>query len=253
MTQSTWEAGVPHNELRWPSSLPKDKFLEPLSQSNVLVEMDAARFMAEVRTRALWWIPQMGHDILKVNEALKTVSEYRIAARTRKYPRDSQLDINEAERRLEHRLGQMIIEGQKEGIFHSAHDSKNRSKISVREYLGFTHTGTQGELREIGKLTQGELEDLLEKARQTGELSRRAVLRLCRGEVVLPNRSKFNAGRRRIDSNKVIQSLAEDLEAATSGLAELVVPEDLDLEIKIETKAVIWAAIARITEEMGRW
>jgi hypothetical protein len=225
--------------------------LEPLAVSNVLVEMDTPRFMAEIRTRALWWIPQMGYDILKVNEAVALTAQYRMAARTRRYPRECQLDVNEAERRLEHRLGVLILEGQEEGIFGSEHNSAN--KVSVKEYLGFKHTTTAAGLRVIGRLSQGELEELLVHAREQGDLSRMNVLRICRGEVKQSDRSAFNVRRRRIDSNKVIQSLADDLEAAASGLSELVVPEDIDVEVKRACKETIWQAITTITQEMSKW
>lgn len=252
MTSSTWGAAAPSNDLGWPSGLPRQEFIQPLSSANVLVEMDTARFMAEVRTRALWWLPQMGDDVERVYKALLLISEYRIAARLRKYSRDAQLDINEAERRFEHRTGALIIKGQEEGIFRRGKGSV-KGKLSVQEFLGIGRRSTVNDLTTIGHLTPSELDEVLLTARTAGDLGRSAVQRLIKGEVLTSDRSVFNTGRRRIDSNKAIQSLADDLTNVTSGLEDLVNPAELDPAIARECKEAIWAAITKITQEMSNW
>lgn len=251
MTSPTWDPKADSRELQWPSNLSREEFLEPLSKANVLVEMDSSRFMAEVRTRALWWIPQMGHEILRVNMALKLLTEYRIAARSRKYPKAAQFDINEAERRMEHRLGQLIIEGQEEGIFPSGKGS-TAGKVTVHTFLGMKSRSQVVDIRDVGRLSQGDLEEAILRLRVAGDLGRNALLRIVRGQELKSDRSEFNARRRRTDSNRILTSFTEDLEAVTAGL-EYIDPDDLDQATKVESKEAIWRAITKITEEMGRW
>lgn len=252
MTSAPYGAAAPSNDLGWPSGLPREEFIQPLSAANVLVEMDTARFMAEVQARALWWLPQMGDDLERVYKTLTLISEYRAAARARKYSKEAQLDINEAERRFEHRAGALIIKGQEEGVFRSGKGSV-KDKLSIQEFLNIGHRSTVSDLTLIGRLTPSELDETLLTARAAGDLGRMAVTRLIKGEVLTSDRSKFNTGRRRVDSNRAIQSLASDLTDITTGLDDLVNPEDLDPKIRQACKEEIWTAITKITQEMMNW
>lgn len=252
MTSAPWGAAAPSNDLGWPSGLPRQEFIQPLSVANVLVEMDTARFMAEVLSRALWWLPQMGDDVERTYKVLLLISEYRIAARHRQYPKEAQLDINEAERRFEHRVGSLIIKGQEDGVFRQGKGSV-KGKLSVQEFLGIKQRSTVSDLMIVGRPDQADFEEILLKARAAGDLGRNAVTRLIKGEVLTSDRSSYNTGRRRIDSNRAIQSLAADLTDITTGLDDLVNPEDLDPKIRQACKEEIWTAITKITQEMMNW
>ena len=53
---------------------------------------------------------------------------------------EAQLDINEAERRFEHRVGVLIIKGQDEGVFRKGRVFA-KGKLSVGEFLGIGSSG----------------------------------------------------------------------------------------------------------------
>jgi hypothetical protein len=158
-------------------------------------------------------------------------------------------DAEEMRRRVEHRVGTLIIEGQEAGKYASPQHMNGQSLIEV---LGVRSHNEVTTLRSYGRIGFPDFEAALELGRAEGSLSLAHVKRLASGEELQTSRSEWNYGRRRVDSNRIIRALANELEAACSGL-ELVNRSDLDPEERDECVKSIRASIRRIGNEMRKW
>lgn len=233
----------------WPTDLPSEVFLLAVDEAPSLAT-DPAGYLAAALVRAKVWIPAQ-EDILKVYAALKIATGYEDNAMAN-FTRPGRLDAQEIRRRAEHRLGQMIIDGQEAGIFRRQSDGNRSPKLALKEFLGVSDHGEVNALRNPGRPSVEDFEAALELARAEGNLTRAAVTRIIKAEELTSERDPWNYGRRIIDSNKIVSALADQMEAAISGL-DLVDRKALDPVRTEESKQTVRNAIAVIQKEMRKW
>lgn len=232
----------------WPQSLAEEVFLLPVHDSPSL-GYDPSGFMACALSRAKWWLAQCD-DILHAYSALGISVDYLAEVKRRGYNKSVLLDAEEMRRRCEHKLGRMIIDGQEAGVFNTA---SNEKAISLMELLGLgKRYAALNRLRNPGRVLPPDFEAALVLAREEGILTLANVTRLVKNEDIESDRSEWQYRKRRIDSNKVISTLADQLDALRSGL-DLVIPEDLDEQTKLEALESISDSLAFMKKEMKKW
>ncbi len=236
----------------WPDSLPEDTLLLPVADSPSF-EADPQGFMACALLRAKWWIMNT-EDMKAIYAAWVTQSNYTMVLSRPGLSRTfAHQASGEMERLLERRLGILIERGISEGtIYSKAHlhapavytaVGSQRNKITkVQQYW-----------KAMGEASIEDFEAAIELAREEGVVSRAAVIRFLTGEDRRSEeRSNWNAGKRRHDSNRMIQALADDMLSATAGI-ELIEASDLDVLTKLECMESIRGSIRKIQGRMKLW
>lgn len=232
----------------WPDSQSEEVFLPPVEEAKSMAT-DPNGFMACALSRAKWWLPRCG-DLLAAYDALQLSGEYFTEVKRRGYSKPVLLDAEEIVRRAEHRLGTIIIDGQDAGIFTSPN---NLNGISLVEILGLGKRYARvNALRNPGRISRMDFEVAVELARGEGIMTKANITRLVDNEELTSDRSEWQRGKRRVDSNKIISTLADQLDALRSGL-NLVDPRDLDDATKLEAIESISDSLAFMKKEMKKW
>lgn len=239
--------GPSSTEPRWLRDLPYEVFLPPVGEATALLEWPEG-FLSLALKRAKWWFKSQT-DIKIVRGALNLAKEYDAAARENA-SKFGVLDATEILRRAEHRLGQMIIDGQEAGVFTKRNDTLG--KIALKDFFGLDSRSAINALRDPGKPSTDDFEAAVELGRADWNLSLANVTRLVKGLDLETDRSEWNYGKRRVDSNKIITALADQLDADISGL-DLVDRMALDPVLTEESKQSIRKSIAVIQKEMKKW
>lgn len=221
------------------------------------LEADPVAYMAVVLNRAKEWLSE-AQSIDSVRDTKAIAVGYESVIREKELAFDAQLSATEIVRRCERRIGELVRAGQKEGAI--LRRGQTVAKLDPVDALD--HPRSVREFFPDGSIEQThayamadapveQFEQAITTAREEGNLSRANVVRKVKGEVKPVGRSEFQAGRRRIDGNRVLSALAQDLDAAATGL-DLMVADEIDQELIDELVPSIRASIATINRHIRR-
>lgn len=202
--------------------------------------------------RAKWWVARKDLDIVTAHEGFLLAMAYAEECKRRRYEMSVQLDALEVKHRLHYCVGSMILLGQQARVFGSRLYPKG---LSITDILGLRDHGAVNRLREPAiDTSSADFDAALQLGRNEGDLTMAHVLRILRGEErpVSQDRSEYNRGKRHLDSNKIMEALADELEATLSGI-DLVVSSELDPERKKACKDSIRKSLRSIMKEVSKW
>jgi hypothetical protein len=234
----------------WPGAMADNQFLVPVEYALSLDE-DPEGFMATALARAKWWVSR-GEDLTAVHDAYRITAAYLSYCSKRQFSQTVLLDAEEIIRRAEYRIEVLVSIGQDQGIIRS---KEVQTGIPIQDIIGIKGRDLLTNLRKHGRLSEVSTENFeaaIALARDAKNMSRAKLLRIITGTEQTKERDEWNYGRRRIDSNKIVSKLADQMEALTGGL-DLVEPSSLDPGLKEEAKETIRSSIAFIQKEMKKW
>jgi hypothetical protein len=224
--------------------------------ADVSLDSSPSEYMAVVLNRAKGWLAE-AQSIDEVRETKAIAVGYESVIREKELAFDAQLAATEIVRRCERRIGQLVREGQERGEIRTRGDDTRtdlvRDKDEVKSARGFfQHSDEMSHSYAMAGAPDEQFESALDEAKAEGNLSRANVVRKVKGEQPkTPERSEWHRNRRHIDSNRILDSLATELDAATAGL-ELMQPEDLDPEVLDHAIPLIKQSIATINRHVRR-
>jgi hypothetical protein len=229
--------------------------LEPAP--GVSLETNPVEYMAVALDRAKDWLAE-AQSIEDVRETKAIAVGYESVIREKELALDAQLSATEIVRRCERRIGELVRKGQENREF--TKQGQTRKSVHLRgDEEPSTPVGTvydndqqRTDSYVLADAPDEQFEDALSEARDEGNLSRANVVRKVKGGKPKPaERSEWHRKRRRIDSNRILRTLAEQLDAATAGL-DLMDPQDLDRDLASECVESIDRSIRTIRTHLRR-
>jgi hypothetical protein len=221
------------------------------------LEADPVEYMSVVLNRAKGWLTEAA-SIEDVRHEKAIAVGYESVIREKELAFDAQLSATEIVRRCERRIGELVREGQERGeIRKRGEGGGDRNFVSADTKVSPADVFTSGHMEQVHSYAMADapaeqFEQAVTEAREEGNLSRANVVRKVKGEPVpAPKRSEWHNNRRKIDSNRILTALAQELDGATSGL-ELMEREALDPEIVAECIASIKRSLADINRHLRR-
>jgi hypothetical protein len=223
------------------------------------LEADPVAYMAVVLNRAKGWLGE-AQSIDVVREAKAIAVGYESVIREKELAFDAQLSATEIVRRCERRIGELVREGQRAGSIatrgvnryvleahgdallspHDAAGIDRNSRTTLRDYYAAADATGEDFERAVGE------------AREEGNLSRANVVRKVKDEKPKqPERSEWHRKRPHIDSNRILRTLADDLDAACTGL-DLIDADTLDANLANECVASIRRSLSIINSHVRR-
>lgn len=219
----------------------------------VALAADPVEYMAVVLHRAKGWLSE-AQSIDEVRNTKAVAVGYESVIREKELAFDAQLSATEIVRRCERRIGELVREGQREGTV------RVRGQREDLPRTGDLHSPTGIAGMGVNELTDSyvvadtpveQFEQAMADARNEGNLSRANVVRKVKGEQPKAERSEWHRKTRRIDSNRILSTLAQELDAATAGL-ELMQPEDIDPALAVECIGSIRRSLSVINQHLRR-
>jgi hypothetical protein len=231
--------------------------LVPVSESGAL-EADPVEYMALALNRAKGWLSE-ATSIEEVRHEKAIAVGYESVIREKELAFDAQLAATEIVRRCERRIGELVRAGQREGTVLTRGQTLRRlDPVGVRD-LGRPH-----ELMGVGLASDAvsdtyvmadappdQFEQAVAEAREEGNLSRANVVRKVKGEQPQRERSEWHHKTRHIDSNRILSTLTQELDALTAGL-ELMERDGLDPELVAECIPSAKRSISVINSHLRR-
>lgn len=217
------------------------------------LELDPIQHMSVVLNRAKGWLDE-ARSIDDVRAAKAIAVGYESVLREKELAFDAQLAATELVRRCERRIGELVREGQREGTIRRQGDQSSTTveKISVKEIFADTNHKEQTDTYVMADVPAEGFEQAISEAREEGNLSRANVVRKVKGEQPkATDRSEWHRKRSRIDSNRILMTLAQEIDAAAQGL-ELMDPADLDEDLVAECVPAIRQSIGTIKRHLRR-
>lgn len=234
----------------WPTDLPESVFLAPASEAKNALAKDPEGFFTNALVRAKWWLPKQ-KDLIEVKAAYDIAVQYAV-----KFDKTSEktalgLTALEIQRRCERRIGEIIIDGREAGVFYSNDTHKG---VSVALVLGLSKNQKYfiDRVSDMGNPTIDAFENGIELARKERNMSLANVLRRVNGKELTAIRSEWNQGKRHLDSNRIVQALADQLESAMTGI-DHVEGDELEPALKKECVDSIRASLRSIMKEVAKW
>lgn len=230
--------------------------LVPIEDAQDLTH-DPVQYMAVVLNRAKEWLSEAQH-IEEVRESRAVAVSYESYLREKELAFDAQLSATEIVRRCERRIGELVRQGQRDGKLMSRGSNTrvdlvaNDNLVTVTEAAGVGHRSSLKPLYDLAEADPQEFEEALAEAKAEGNLSRANVVRKVKGEPApTSERSEWHRNTRHLDSNRILLTLAQELDALTTGL-DLMRPDDLDPALMAEWMPVIDRAISTIRKHVRR-
>lgn len=231
--------------------------LVPVGEGGDL-ERDPVQYMAVVLNRAKEWLSEATR-IEDVRQQRAVAVGYESYIREKELAFDAQLSATEIVRRCEVRLVELIREGQAQGVIHTPATTRKRidvttgtSILTVAEAMGMAGGKSRDDVYAMASVSKDEFEDALAVAKSEGNLSRANVVRKVKGEAApKSDRSEWHHKTRHLDSNRILITLAQELDALTAGL-ELMEPDDIDPVLIGQWVHVINSAITTIRKHVRR-
>jgi hypothetical protein len=220
------------------------------------LEGDAVKYMAVVLNRAKGWLAE-AQSIEEVRHARAVAVGYESVLREKELAFDAQLAATELVRRCERRLGELVRQGQHDGTVarRGQHPDTTHGGelVGVAQAMGVSPNDNKSiaDRYAFASASADEFEEALDAARDEGNLSRANVARKVKGKAPKPERSDWHRKRRRIDSNRVLRTLADTLDSASTGL-ELMERDDVDPAVAEECIASIDQSIRKIRSHLRR-
>ncbi len=218
---------------------------------------DPAEYMAVALNRAKGWLAE-ARSIEDVRETKAIAVGYESVIREKELAFDAQLSATEIVRRCERRIGELVRHGQRDGTIAKRGDiGGNRADDERVHHLqrpsDFFADGTQerADSYAMADAPEEEFERAVDEAKSEGNLSRANVVRKVKGEQPKAERSEWHHKRRRIDSNRILRSLAETLDGAAAGL-DLMERGEIDQETAAEYLPSIEESLAVIRQHVRR-
>lgn len=203
------------------------------------LERDPVEYMAVVLNRAKGWLAE-AQSVEDVRETKAIAVGYESVIREKELAFDAQLSATEIVRRCERRIGELVKQGQREGTVLSRGQTLSRLDPThggdlrkPHEAMGVAENDhkAMGDSYALADAPPEQFEQAISDAREEGNLSRANVVRKVKGEKPKQaERSEWHRKKRHIDPNRILSSLAEELDAATAGL-DLMEREGLDPDI----------------------
>lgn len=235
-----------------------------LVHTDVPLEVDAVQHMSVVLNRAKGWLDE-ARSIDDVRQAKALAVGYESVIREKELAFDAQLAATELVRRCERRIGELVHEGQREGTIAKTGDIGGQPRpggggIAGGNYRGnhlqrpsdmFTDTKERAASYAMATADPEQFEQAISEAREEGNLSRANVVRKVKGEKPKSARSEWHRKTRHIDSNRILSTLTQELDALTSGL-ELMERDGLDPELVAECIPSAKRSISTINSHLRR-
>lgn len=239
--------------------------LLPVERDDQSLELDPVGYMSTVLHRAKSWLDE-AQSIDDVRNAKAIAVGYENVIREKEMAFDAQLAATDIVRRCERRVGELVRQGQDEGTItrrgsvgalpgprSGGQPGSKRGGDLVSTAEIFSNNAEREDSYRLADASTEEFEQAIEEAKAEGNLSRANVVRKVKGETPKPpERSEWHRGKRHINSNRIVSSLAAELDASTTGL-DLIVPEDIDVETKLEAVQSINNSIDTIRKAMRKW
>lgn len=237
--------------------------LLPVQPDELSLQADPVGYMTVVLHRAKGWLVE-AQNIDRVRDAKAIAVGYEAVIIEKELSLDAQLAATEIVRRCERRIGQLVREGQEEGLIRrqgQAAAPRNQHGPAVRPRGAEQQSPSEvfsnhKEAADSYAMTDGVSDETynqaVQEAREEGNLSRANVVRKVKGERSEPARSEWHHKKRHIDSNRIIERFAAELDAATTGL-DLIDPSAIDVEHKMQCVQSIQNSIRTIQREMRKW
>jgi hypothetical protein len=227
------------------------------------LEADPVGYMAVVLHRAKGWLAE-ATSIDAVRDTKAIAVGYESVIREKELAFDAQLSATEIVRRCERRIGELVREGQTRGEIRRQGDRPAARNQHMADAVLHRDGEQQSPVAIFANHAEGtdsyamadapgeQFETAIDEAKAEGNLSRANVVRKVKGEEPKPaERSEWQRGRKHIDSNRVLSSLATELDAATTGL-ELMEPEQIDPDLLHECLPLIKQSIQTIQRHLRR-
>jgi len=222
------------------------------------LEADPVQYMAVVLHRAKGWLAE-AQSIEQVRETKAVAVGYESVIREKELAFDAQLSATEIVRRCERRIGELVRQGQRDGtVLSRGQTVGDRTRgCDLRrphEAVGVSENDRKAvsDAYAMADSPNEEFEEAISEAREEGNLSRANVVRKVKGEKPKTNdRSEWHHRRRRIDSNRILETLAQELDAAADGL-DLMDPDDLDADLVETAVPAIKKSIATVNRHLRR-
>lgn len=232
--------------------------LVPIEDAQDLTH-DPVQYMAVVLNRAKEWLSEAQH-IEEVRESRAVAVSYESYLREKELAFDAQLSATEIVRRCERRIGELVRAGQVEGTVLKRGQTRAKLDVGPDRHLGpaeamgierknFNAVTDHYAMADAG----GErFEQAIADAKAEGNLSRANVVRKIKGgPTPQSERSDWHRNTRHLDSNRILLTLAQELDALTTGL-DLMRTDDLDPALIAEWMPVIDRAISTIRKHVRR-
>lgn len=224
-----------------------------------VIEADPVEFMTLALTQVTGWL-KTAERIDDVREWKSQAVGYEALLRQKGMAVEAQLAAAEIQRRCERRIGELVKHGQEVGEIRTSGDGGPKDPSFAKEGSHakpgpndfFNGNDDKTHAYAMAAATDEEFDGALAEAREEGNISRANVVRKVKGEPAkAPDRSEWHHKTRRIDSNRILSTLAQELDAAASGL-DLIVPDDLDPDLVAECTTTIKTAVATINRHLRR-
>lgn len=229
-------------------------------EATALDAADPVEYMAVALNRAKGWLAE-ARSIEDVRETKAIAVGYESVIREKELAFDAQLSATEIVRRCERRIGELVRHGQRQGTVARPGDiggdpnqrglQRGVDLATTSAAAGVKHPSELTPLYTMADARDEEFEKAIGEARAEGNLSRANVVRKVKGEAPKTVRSEWHRKRRRIDSNRILRSLAETLDGATAGL-ELMGRDEIDPDTAAECVPAIEKSLADIRQHVRR-
>lgn len=190
------------------------------------LEADPVAYMAVVLHRAKGWLAE-ATSIDEVRHAKAVAVGYEAVIREKELAFDAQLSATELVRRCERRIGQLARQGQEQGQIARRGDigghpspglQRGGDLVRVTEFVGVDHPSALTPLYAMADVPPEHFEEAIADARSEGNLSRANVVRKVKGDLKPEApRSEWHHKKRHIDSNRIVEQLALEMEGAAAG------------------------------------
>lgn len=226
--------------------------LLPVESDVASLELDPVAYMATVLHRAKSWLDE-AQNIDDVRNAKAIAIGYENVIREKEMAFDAQLAATEIVRRCERRVGELVRRGQADGTVARNHIGVvDGNTKTVTAAAGVNHRSQVAPLVALADAPRSDFDAAIESAKAEGNLSRANVVRKVKGETKPEGRSEWHYKKHHIDSNRIVERLAIELDAATTGL-DLIDPSTLDEHLRVSSMESIRKSIQTIQKEMRRW
>jgi len=155
-------------------------------------------------------------------------------------------------------VGELVRQGQEEGTIRTRADSHRSDQLgraeveNAKDAIGASSWSDVTDVRRLAEATPADFDTAIDEAKAEGNLSRANVVRKVKGEAPKPERSEWHHKKRHIDPLRIAERLAEELDAATTGL-DLVPDGYLPTERKLELVTSINQSIDTIRKAVRKW
>lgn len=217
------------------------------------LESDPVGYMAIVLNRAKGWLAE-AQSIDAVRETKAIAVGYESVIREKELAMDAELSATEIVRRCERRIGELVNEGQQLGTILSRGQHPDRSHGTEVQSPGdlFVSSKERKGSYVFADANPQDFDAAIEQAKTDGDLSRANLVRKVKGESKpKQDRSEWHRHTHKLNSDRILTSLAAELDGATSGL-DLINPDDLDPDLVAEFVPKIRKSLRTINQHLRR-